>query len=195
VIAPRSIDATRLKNIGSWAMVIANNLVAVDGRAVGGWRRVVEKKAVVVETLLRRPLDRRGARRPPRGGRTPGGVSRRARDAAPGAGQEGASRMTRADRSRERPARAHGCDAASSVVAGCTNTNHAPPPTRKSSSARIPGPLFARPPTPQGETSAPPFEIVQQIFDNECVSCHTQGADLDLTSAVAWGDLVGVPRR
>jgi len=52
-----SIDEARLKNIGSWAMVIANNLVAVDGRAVGGWRRVVEKKAVVVETLLRRPLD------------------------------------------------------------------------------------------------------------------------------------------
>jgi hypothetical protein len=52
-----SIDEARLKKIGSWAMVIANNLVAVNGQAVGGWRRVIEKKAVIVETVLRRPLD------------------------------------------------------------------------------------------------------------------------------------------
>src|SRR4029450_6880438 len=55
-----SIDASRLKNIGSWAMAIANNLIAVDGRAVGGWRRIVEKKAVVVGRLVRRALDAGG---------------------------------------------------------------------------------------------------------------------------------------
>jgi hypothetical protein len=52
-----SIDDARLKNIGGWAMVIANNLIAVDGRVVGGWRRVIEKRSVIVETDLRRPLD------------------------------------------------------------------------------------------------------------------------------------------
>jgi hypothetical protein len=52
-----SIDKARLKNIGSWTLVFANNLVAVDGRVAGGWRRLFEKKGVVVETALRRPLD------------------------------------------------------------------------------------------------------------------------------------------
>jgi hypothetical protein len=51
-----SIDEKRLKKIGTWAMVFANNLVAVDGQVVGGWRRLVEKKSVVVATDLRRPL-------------------------------------------------------------------------------------------------------------------------------------------
>jgi hypothetical protein len=39
--------------------------------------------------------------------------------------------------------------------------------------------------------AAPPFEIMQAIFDNECTSCHTTGADLDLSDGRAWGDLVG----
>jgi winged helix DNA-binding protein len=52
-----SINAERLKGIGTWAMAIANNLIAVDGQAVGGWRRLVEKKTVIVETVIRGTLE------------------------------------------------------------------------------------------------------------------------------------------
>jgi hypothetical protein len=52
-----SIDDARLKKIGTLAMVIANNLVSVDGRVVGGWRRLVDKKTSIVETTLVRRLD------------------------------------------------------------------------------------------------------------------------------------------
>jgi len=82
---------------------------------------------------------------------------------------------------------------ASSVVAGCTNTNHATPPDAQAVERQDPRAAICATAEAAGQTAAPPFEIVQQIFDNECVSCHTQGADLDLTSAVAWGDLLGVP--
>jgi predicted CxxxxCH...CXXCH cytochrome family protein len=44
-----------------------------------------------------------------------------------------------------------------------------------------------------GVTAAPPFDVVQQIFDTNCVYCHSQGADVDLSAAVAWGNLVGRP--
>jgi len=47
-----SIDPARLKKIGVWAMVIANNVVAVDGRVVGGWRRTLAKGGAVVEPKL-----------------------------------------------------------------------------------------------------------------------------------------------
>lgn len=51
-----SIDEAKLKKVGTWAMVFANNLVAVDGQVVGGWRRVTEKKSLIVETTLVRKL-------------------------------------------------------------------------------------------------------------------------------------------
>jgi hypothetical protein len=44
-----------------------------------------------------------------------------------------------------------------------------------------------------GVTAAPPFSIIQQIFDYNCVYCHSQGADLELSPGVAWGNLVGRP--
>ena len=44
-----------------------------------------------------------------------------------------------------------------------------------------------------GVTAAPPFEVIQQIFSDNCVSCHSPGADLDLSPAVAWTNLVGRP--
>jgi len=47
-----SIDPARLKNIGVWAMVIANNVVTIDGRVVGGWRRTLGKGGAIVETRL-----------------------------------------------------------------------------------------------------------------------------------------------
>ncbi|HEY7375856.1 MAG TPA: crosslink repair DNA glycosylase YcaQ family protein, partial [Polyangia bacterium] len=47
-----SIDPARLKTIGVWSMVIANNVVAVDGRVVGGWRRTLARGGAVVEARL-----------------------------------------------------------------------------------------------------------------------------------------------
>jgi len=41
---------------GSRDEVFANHLVIVDGRLIGGWRRLVEKTTVVVETRLLAPL-------------------------------------------------------------------------------------------------------------------------------------------
>jgi hypothetical protein len=45
-----------------------------------------------------------------------------------------------------------------------------------------------------GATPAmPPFELVQQIFNENCVSCHAPGADLNLAQDVSWANLVGQP--
>ena len=44
-----------------------------------------------------------------------------------------------------------------------------------------------------GVTAAPPFDVIQQIFNNNCVYCHSPGADVDLSPAVSWGNLVGRP--
>jgi len=51
-----SIDPARLPKIGTWAMVIANNMVVVDGRVVGGWRRTTGKGGAVIEMTLAGPL-------------------------------------------------------------------------------------------------------------------------------------------
>jgi len=44
-----------------------------------------------------------------------------------------------------------------------------------------------------GVASSPPFEVVQQIFDGNCVVCHSPGADVDLSPGVSWGNLVNRP--
>jgi mono/diheme cytochrome c family protein len=44
-----------------------------------------------------------------------------------------------------------------------------------------------------GLGAAPPFDLIQQIFDDNCVSCHSPGADVDLSPGVAWTNLVGRP--
>jgi hypothetical protein len=41
--------------------------------------------------------------------------------------------------------------------------------------------------------ASPPFELVQRIFDENCVSCHAPGADLVLGVGVSWGNLVQQP--
>lgn len=38
---------------------------------------------------------------------------------------------------------------------------------------------------------SPSYAVIQQIFDNECVTCHTLGNDLVLTADVSWANLVG----
>jgi hypothetical protein len=42
-------------------------------------------------------------------------------------------------------------------------------------------------------TSAVPFDIVQTIFNQDCVTCHSRGDDLNLSAGVAWLDLVNQP--
>jgi hypothetical protein len=44
-----------------------------------------------------------------------------------------------------------------------------------------------------GETAAPPFDVIQSIFDDNCTSCHSHGADVDLSPGLAWTNLVGAP--
>jgi len=39
----------------------------------------------------------------------------------------------------------------------------------------------------------PPFETIQQIFSDNCVTCHSGVDDLDLSSGSAWRDLVNHP--
>lgn len=42
-------------------------------------------------------------------------------------------------------------------------------------------------------TSAVPFDVVQTIFNQDCVTCHGRGDDLNLGAGVAWQDLVNQP--
>jgi hypothetical protein len=42
-------------------------------------------------------------------------------------------------------------------------------------------------------TSAVPFDVVQTIFTQNCVTCHTRGDDLNLSAGAAWQDLVNQP--
>ena len=37
------------------------------------------------------------------------------------------------------------------------------------------------------------FELVQTIFTDDCVTCHTRGDDLNLSAGAAWADLVNQP--
>jgi hypothetical protein len=41
--------------------------------------------------------------------------------------------------------------------------------------------------------SMPPFALVQRIFNENCVSCHAPGADLNLAADVSWANLIGQP--
>jgi len=42
-----------------------------------------------------------------------------------------------------------------------------------------------------GDSTRPTFAIIQQIFVDNCVTCHTLGSDLDLSPGVAWANLIG----
>ena len=38
---------------------------------------------------------------------------------------------------------------------------------------------------------SPSFATVQQVFVEDCVSCHTAGSDLDLSPGMSWDHLIG----
>jgi hypothetical protein len=42
-----------------------------------------------------------------------------------------------------------------------------------------------------GGTGPPSFDRIQQVFTQNCVTCHTPVNDLDLSEGHAWADLVG----
>ena len=44
-----------------------------------------------------------------------------------------------------------------------------------------------------GAVTTPSFALIQAIFDRNCVSCHSAGADLVLAAGVSWSNLVGRP--
>jgi hypothetical protein len=44
-----------------------------------------------------------------------------------------------------------------------------------------------------GAGLSPSFAIVQQVFVEDCVSCHAAGAYLDLSPGVSWNHLIGQP--
>jgi hypothetical protein len=54
----------------------------------------------------------------------------------------------------------------------------------------LPPPAICASADANGDSTSPSFAIVQQIFVANCVDCHALGSDLDLSPAVAWGDLV-----
>lgn len=82
---------------------------------------------------------------------------------------------------------------ASALAASCGSAPHSTKTDAQAGERQDPRAAICASADAAGETATPPFEIVQQIFDDNCVSCHTHGADLDLSSGLAWGDLVGAP--
>jgi hypothetical protein len=44
-----------------------------------------------------------------------------------------------------------------------------------------------------GAAPAPPFDVVQQIFDDNCTTCHALGAAMDLSRGVSYAHIVNQP--
>lgn len=42
-----------------------------------------------------------------------------------------------------------------------------------------------------GAAPSPPFDVVQQIFDDNCTTCHSAFADLDLSRGASYAHIVG----
>jgi hypothetical protein len=82
------------------------------------------------------------------------------------------------------------------VTGGCSSAAPARPPA-DAGGADV-SPDVALPPDPRADVcteagASPSFALVQRIFDENCVSCHGPGADLDLFADVSWTNLVQQP--
>jgi len=42
-----------------------------------------------------------------------------------------------------------------------------------------------------GTAPSPPYDVVQQIFDDNCTACHSPFADLDLSRVASYAHIVG----
>jgi hypothetical protein len=68
------------------------------------------------------------------------------------------------------------------------------PTARPRSDAGFVDPRAALCPDPDAGPAAPPsFDVIQQVFTQNCVGCHTLGNDLDLRPGHAWANIVGRP--
>jgi hypothetical protein len=87
--------------------------------------------------------------------------------------------------------------ATSALLAGCGGAARTSPPDAQADIQTMdvmdPCAAICATADAAGLGAAPPFDLIQQIFDDNCVSCHSPGADVNLTSGAAWGDLVNQP--
>jgi len=84
----------------------------------------------------------------------------------------------------------------SALLAGCGGGTHATPdahPDLLPVEQYDPRAAICATADAAGVTSLPPFDLIQQIFTENCVTCHSPGADVDLSPGVAWGNLVNRP--
>lgn len=81
----------------------------------------------------------------------------------------------------------------SCVFAGCAGSAQAPVHDAQIVERQDPRAQICANADAAGETASPPFAVIQQIFDENCTSCHSHGADVDLSPGLAWSDLVGAP--
>ena len=82
------------------------------------------------------------------------------------------------------------------LLSGCGGGTHAAPDAHADVQAvdqQDPRAAICATADAAGVTSLPPFALIQQIFVDNCVTCHSPGADVDLSPGVAWGNLVNRP--
>jgi len=79
------------------------------------------------------------------------------------------------------------------AIAGCRATSS--PEVHDAAAIDHPAPVDPLCVGPEdGAAPIPPtFALMQAIFDRNCVSCHSPGADLVLEAGVAWSNLVSRP--
>ena len=79
------------------------------------------------------------------------------------------------------------------LIAACSAAPHSTNTDAQAGERQDPRAAICATAEAAGLTAAPPFDLIQTIFDQECTSCHSPGADLNLSRGVAWGNLVGRP--
>jgi hypothetical protein len=77
------------------------------------------------------------------------------------------------------------------LLLACCNSQSAAMRDGGPAETTVPIPAICARADASGNDTRPSFAIVQQIFVENCVTCHTLGSDLDLSPGVAWGNLIG----
>ena len=73
---------------------------------------------------------------------------------------------------------------------GC-GSSHGRSPTVRVDGAVFVDPRAALCPNPDGgDAGPPPFDLIQHVLTQNCVSCHTAGVDLDLSPGRAWSNVI-----
>ena len=82
---------------------------------------------------------------------------------------------------------------ASALLTACSGTSQSPRTDAQAVERQDPRAAICATAAADDASAAPPFDLIQMIFDQNCTSCHSPGADVDLSRGVAWGNLVGRP--